>query len=138
MGKLLQRTGRRGAFLAFLALLDILVGYSLFSSPPVRAVDMLLPLHTWAWVWIAVGLILITGIPTRWDRLQYTLAVGLKAAWGLLYVNLWIQGIPHAWVSAVVWLTFAATIFLVAGWRESIDIKIVEPEKESPTPEDTS
>lgn len=118
-----EHIGRRGAFLTFLFILDVLVGYSLLFSPSsgLAHVNMLLPLDVWAWVWIGTGVFLTTGIWSRWDRMQYTATVALKAAWGLLYVNLWIEGVPHAWVSAVVWLTFAATIFLVAGWRESYD-----------------
>ena len=116
------RIGRRGAFLLFLALLDFAYGYSLFQAPiaEVRHVDLLLPWHVWAVIWTFMGAVVLTGVPVRNDRIQYTLAAAFKTAWGLLYLELWIaQGVSQAWVAAVIWLAFAATVLLIAGWPES-------------------
>jgi predicted membrane metal-binding protein len=116
--RVLRVIGRRGAFLAFLAILDILIGYSLFTAVPAHPVDLVLPLRTWAYIWVGAGAFIATGILTRWDRVQYTAAAGIKAAWGLLYMNMWFHAVPRAWVSVVIWLSFAAIIALIAGWPE--------------------
>lgn len=115
-----RHVGRRGAFLAFLAILDLAYGYSLLATTgPQRLVNLLLPWQVWGWIWIAVGVVCLSGVPVRVDRVQFAVAATVKAAWGLLYVHVWlIQGLPRGWVSVVVWLTFAFTVVVVSGWPE--------------------
>jgi hypothetical protein len=115
-----QHVGRRGAFLIFLTVLDLSFGFSLLDLPRValRSLDILLPVTVWGWIWIGTGIVSATGIFIRSDRVQYTLAALLKTAWGLLYAWLWWQGAPGSWVSFAVWLSFALTIVLIAGWPE--------------------
>ncbi len=114
------RAGRRGAFLAFLAVLDFLYGYSLFTSPaPLRNLDLLLPWQAWAWMWIAAGVIMASGIPARRDRVQYAISAAFKTTWALLYAQLWfVQHVPRAWVAAIIWAAFAATVLIISGWPE--------------------
>src|SRR5690242_21224460 len=72
-----MRIGHRGAFLLFLALLDVLIGYSFFSvnrSP----IPFLVPLHVWGAIWFAAGGILLTGVFQRRDRIQFGVAAGVK------------------------------------------------------------
>jgi hypothetical protein len=115
------QVGRRGAFLAFLSALDILFGYSLFSVPRAAfaGVSTFLPVHAWAWAWVGVGCFCATGIPLHRDRVQFAAAAALKVSWGALYIALWIQHIPSAWISIVIWLGFAVIVVLVAGWPEA-------------------
>ena len=117
---LVTRVGRRGAFLAFLAVLDLAYGYSLFAaSAPQRLVNLLLPWQAWGVIWMVVGVACLTGVFALRDRVQFTLAATLKGAWGLLYVDVWlVQGLPRGWVSVVLWLAFALTVVLVSGWPE--------------------
>jgi hypothetical protein len=116
-----QHAGRRGAFLVFLAILDLAFGYSLFSFPRLafQGIDIVFPIDAWGWIWIATGIVCATGVFLQSDRVQYTMAALLKTAWGLLYAWLWWQGVPHSWVSVALWLSFALTIVLIAGWPES-------------------
>lgn len=115
-----QHAGRRGAFLAFLTVLDLAFGYSLFALPraALHNLDILLPVPVWGWIWIGTGTACASGVFLRSDRVQYTLAALLKTAWGLLYAWLWWQGVPGSWVSVALWLSFALTIVLIAGWPE--------------------
>ena len=119
-----SRAGRRGAFLLFLAVLDGLYGYSLLVTPsPQRAQDFLLPWEAWAGIWLGTGAVCLSGVFARRDKAQFTAAVTLKLAWGLLYAQLWLAGaVPRAWVAALVWLAFAAAVFLVSGWPEPVRI----------------
>lgn len=127
--RIARRVGRRGAFLLFLALLDFAYGYSLYSAPRalVRSTDLLLSWNAWAVLWLIVGVICLTGVPIRNDKFQYTVSAAFKTAWGLLNVEIWLtRGQPSAWVAAIIWLAFAATVLLISGWPEP-PIKIPEP-----------
>lgn len=114
--------GRRGAFLAFLTVLDIAYGWALLTmsvAPLKHSPDFFLPLHVWGFIWIGTGLFCLSGIFLRFDRIHYTAAAMLKAAWGLLYLDLQLEGTAHqAWVSVTVWIAFAFIVMLVAGWPE--------------------
>jgi hypothetical protein len=122
---LAHRAGRRGAFLAFLAVLDLAYGYSLFTTAaPQRAFDLLAPWQAWGAAWIAVGAACAAGIFIRRDRLAFTAAATLKGAWGLVFADIWlVQGDPRGWVSVAVWLAFAAAVLIIAGWPEAATAK---------------
>ena len=116
-----RRAGRRGAFLAFLSLLNWAYGYSLLTAPAAlrRASDLLLPWTAWGILWTAMGFVTAAGIFARRDRISYGAAVTFKAAWGVLQLDLWFaHGVTLAWVGAVIWLGFAAIVLVVAGWPE--------------------
>ena len=116
-----RRSGRRGAFLAFLTLLDWAYGWSLLTAPAAqqRAADLLLGWTAWGWIWAATGCVTAAGIFVRRDRVPYALAAALKSAWGLLQLYLWTAGsAPRGWVGAVIWVGFAAIVLTVAGWPE--------------------
>jgi hypothetical protein len=120
MTGLAERIGRRGATLLFLAVLDVLYGYSqLATEAPARAFDLLLPWEVWGWIWIGAGLFIATGIFARQDWPQFTVAAGLKLCWGLLFIRVWlIDDVARGWVSVVIWLCFALFVVVVAGWPE--------------------
>ena len=119
-----HRIGRRGAFLAFLALLDGIYGYYLIYPPatlPIQARTFpLLPASVWGWWWVGTGVICLAGAFMRSDRVAYGFAAMLKAAWGLRFAYLWYLGVPLAWISMTVWLVFAFIILIISGWPEEI------------------
>ena len=118
-----DRAGRRGAFLAFLALLNTAVGYSLLTTPAAQrgTMDLLLPWPVWGWVWVAAGVVCAAGVFARRDWWAFTVAAVLMGAWALLSVDLWlVQGQPRGWVSVVIWVAFALTVRVVAGWPEPV------------------
>lgn len=117
-----RRAGRRGAFLAFLAILDWCVGFSLYATEaPQRLQDLWLPWQAWGIIWLVMGCICASGVFVRHDRIQFALSAMFKVAWGLLYLNVWlVQDVPRGWVSVVIWLSFAATVFLISGWPEPV------------------
>jgi hypothetical protein len=115
--------GRRGAFLAFLTVLDVCYGVALLTTM-VRALkyvhpDLFLPLSAWGWIWIGVGCFVFTGLLADRDIIQFTAAALLKGVWAVLYADLWlVQHQDSAWISAVVWLSFSLTVLVIAGWPE--------------------
>jgi len=125
--RLFRRAGHRGAFLAFLTILNCLYGYSLLSTPPAAfgRYYLLLPIDVLGWLWIGAGIFLSTGIFLRTDRLHFSLAAVVKGAWAAFFVNLWWQGLPRAWVSVVLWAAFAGIILIVASWPEPT--KFIDP-----------
>lgn len=121
MARLVRMVGRRGAFLLFLALLDVLYGYSIAVSPAPQeqAYSLILPARVWAVAWIAAGVVCAASAPARRDWPGYTAAAVIKMSWAALWARLWIVGgFPRGWVSLVVWAAFAGVVVMVAGWPE--------------------
>lgn len=124
----LKYIGRRGAFLAFLAEIDILLYQSLHAALPfgLRPAQVYAPflryapLSVWAAFWLFTGLTCAAAI--AWLPLRpwaFMLAAALKTAWGLTYLDAWATGtLPRGYMQAAVWLTFAGVILIVSGWRE--------------------
>lgn len=119
--RLASRIGRRGAALLFFALLDVIYCYALLTAarPLVsfyEFLDSTLPLTVWAIVWGGVGLICLTYAFRTYDTVGFMFAVALKVAWGLFALLGWLAGeIDRGYVSAVIWLGFAAFVHLIAG-----------------------
>lgn len=117
---IINQIGRRGAFLLFLALLDISYGYSLFvTEAPQRIFDLVIPWQAWGVIWMSVGFVCLTGVAMIRDRWQFAIAAVLYSAWGAVNLDLWlIQGVPRGWLSVAIWWSFAATVLLVSGWPD--------------------
>jgi hypothetical protein len=118
---LVERVGHRGAFLAFLSLLDFLYGYSILADTgPLASYHLILPAIVWGWVWVAMGFVLLSGVFIRHDRFQFGASATFKAAWVAAFVNVWItQNYPRIWVSIVIWAALAALVVVVSSWPES-------------------
>lgn len=119
-----RKTGNRGKFLGFLAMLDLIYGYSLITLPVFyRDIDLLLPVSVWAWIWIASGVNCLTGAFISDDRLPFAVASLVKTFWGMLYAYLWLSSspVPRPWASAAIWLTFAGIVIMISGWPEPAD-----------------
>src|SRR5260221_11276342 len=113
---LIRRAGRRGASLAFLAMVDVAYGYSLLVAPALRAADLLLPRTAWAWIWLAAGGLCLTGVLARWDRVQFTGSAMLMLAWAGINADGWIvHGAPLGWGSAGGGAGVAAVILLLGS-----------------------
>ena len=120
-GRLGARIGRRGAALLFFTLLDLVYCLSLLTSPrPLSPLytwmDTLVPLPAWAAVWGTVGTVCLWYAFRAYDTPGFMAAVALKVAWGLNALLGWLTGaVPLGYVSAVIWLAFAAFVHLIAG-----------------------
>ncbi|WP_045740857.1 hypothetical protein [Actinoplanes rectilineatus] len=121
MSGLSERIGRRGAALIFFFVLDAVYCYGLLTAtrPMVAFYEYMgsvLPLVAWAAVWGAVGTVCLIYAFRTYDTVAFMAAVALKVAWGLLALFGWIAGqVDRGYVSAVIWLAFAAFVYLVAG-----------------------
>ena len=123
--------GRRGAFLLFLALLDVIVALSLTRplpfglTYPVVYGPMLeiAPINWWAGWWLLTGV--LVGTAAAWHRIQpyaFGAAALIKTAWASCYVIGWVEGLPaysRGYQTAAIFLAFAAVVLIVSGWREN-------------------
>lgn len=122
--RLWRRLGRRGVVLLFLALLDMLYPIGLAGQPaPARAgYELIAPWQVWAGVWAVTGVLCGVGAFVVRDRVAFAAAVAVKILWGTASLVAWVWGLsPRGWLSALVWLAFAAMIAVVSTWREEWD-----------------
>lgn len=116
-----RRIGRRGAALLFFTLLDVIYCVGLLTAPrplvPFYAwMDGIMPLAAWAACWGTVGAVCLAFAFKTYDTPAFMAAVALKVGWGLLSLLGWLAGaVDRGYVSAVIWLAFAAFVFLIAG-----------------------
>ena len=116
-----SRIGRRGAALLFFTLLDAVYCVGLLTLPEPLApfyvwMSEIIPLTIWAAYWGIVGAVCLLYAFRTYDTPAFMAAVGLKIGWGLLSLFGWIAGaVDRGYISAVIWLAFAAFVFLIAG-----------------------
>lgn len=118
--------GRRGEFLLFLALLDLLYGLSLLrpagdgrQSAAARFLVAVMPLPAWGALWLAVGVVCLVGAFVPADRWAFAAAAALKVLWGAMFLIGWAAGVlERGWVAATIWLVFALVVIRIASWPE--------------------
>lgn len=84
--------------------------------------DSLESLETFAWLWIAVGVLCLLAVFwRRAHRMAFGLASALHMFWGLSYLAGWLLlDIPRGWVTAAIYLIIAALVVVIAGIREEL------------------
>ncbi len=118
---LASRIGRRGAALLFFALLDVVYAIALLTAerpltPFYAWMEDIMPLPLWAACWATVGVICLGYAFAIRDTPAFMAAVALKVGWGLPAFFGWLAGaVPLGYLSAVIWLAFAAFVYLIAG-----------------------
>ncbi|MEV0382895.1 hypothetical protein [Nonomuraea sp. NPDC050643] len=120
------RIGRRGASLAFFALVDLAYASVMAWAPPevtpgssAAVLARLMPLAAWAIPWAAVGLLCAAHVCAARDLVAFGAASALCAGWSVIHLAGWAFGvIDRGFVTAVVWGGFGAFIQVIAGWGE--------------------
>ncbi len=126
-----HHVGRRGAFLLFLTLLDVVLGFALTQPLPYglsarvfyQPFVSIMPLGLWAAWWLATGC--MTAVAAVWHRARpatFAAASLIKTAWGLGYLIGWAGGqaaFTRGYLGAATFLAFAAIVLTLAGWREN-------------------
>lgn len=122
--RLVYRIGRRGAALLFFAGLDAVIAWSMFQTeearpPTYQYADTFAPLWAWAILWGVCGAVCAVTAFLRVDWVGFAAAMAVKALWGLVLAGGAVTGhIPRGLAAAVVWLTFAAFVWLLSTWPE--------------------
>ncbi|MGW0807145.1 PAS domain S-box protein [Nonomuraea sp. NPDC002799] len=125
--RVLRRIGRRGASLAFVGLVSLVIAASLAFAPPEQratpAYAMLAsiaPLIVWAVAWGAMGFLCLVQTFMRSDRVAFAAATALILLYGLVnLISTFTGANPRGWVAGAVWLGFGGWIALIATWPEA-------------------
>lgn len=132
-----SRLGYRGAFLLFLALVDLVYGWYLVNptaefqrTSAFRWRSHVMPTQAWGAIWLAVGLVLLISAFMRQDRVGYALAIALKLGWVFVSVAGAIAGhVEGAWANVVIWGVFAGLTLLESGRPEPLqahDVTVID------------
>ena len=122
-----RRVGHRGAFLLFLALLDLVYAFGLaFPTPQARRsptyaflAEVPGSLYLWAALWLIAGILCGIYAFRRRDAIGYFAAMFVKAIWALMFLLGWLfAGVERGYLSAAIWGAFAFIVWLIAGWPE--------------------
>lgn len=124
--RLVHKVGRRGAFLTFLALLDLVYAYSLFfpteqsrRNPTSLFLADIAPLWFWGVLWGAVGLACAFFVFRRKDAPAFAAAMFIKVLWSLTFLIGWIVGlVERGYLSTAIWGAFALVVALISTWPE--------------------
>lgn len=134
-----SRLGYRGAFLLFLAIIDLIYGWYLVNptAESQRTTQFewrahIMPAQAWGSIWLTVGVVLLVSAFMRQDRIGYTLAIALKVGWAFVAAVGGINGhVQGAWTSVAIWGGFAALTVLESGRPEPLhteDVMILDEE----------
>lgn len=124
--KFARLLGRRGASLLWFGALDVIIAFSLFypsMSPEAQRIYHYVYVtggtSLWGFLWLLVALLCFSQAFMKKDRLAFTAAIGIKIAWSTLFFAAWlIDGASRAWYLAVIFLSLAGFVFIIAGWPE--------------------
>ena len=127
---LVRRTGRRGAVLLVLGVVDLAYGLAIVSTltrwhrtalvwwPVSQAEVLYIPTRAWGVIWIFVGSFLLAGALARVDSLFFAVEVLLKTAWGLAALLYFLDGGLGLWAVGIVHIGMAVLAVIAAGWRD--------------------
>ncbi len=122
---LVERIGRRGAALAFFALLDLVYAYSLFfpaaetrRTSTTRFIESVAPLPLWGALWAGAGLACLVCVLRVYDRIGFAATMAVQTLWGLLFAVATVVGVERAYLSAALWLCAAGWVAIISGWPE--------------------
>lgn len=139
-----SRLGYRGAFLLFLAAIDLLYGWAAMIHPTAESRltsafiwrDRFMPAEAWGSIWVVVGSALLISAFMRQDRIGYALAIALKIGWATVAALGGIIGhVQGAWSAVAIWGGVAGMTILVSGWPEPVrteDATVIDDPGEQP------
>lgn len=142
---------RRAALLLLLGLMDCTYGSALLAAngagytnrwwttarwwPAAQGQLLGIDILYWGVVWIGVGLVLITGIAIRRDRVLFAAEMMLKSVWGFGAL-LWAltTSSPGLWGPAATYVGLSGIVLLAAGWAEAPKIPPKQPDPSAIVP----
>jgi hypothetical protein len=127
---LVRRTGRRGAVLLVLGVVDLAYGLAIITTLarwsrtaltwwPVNQVEVLfVPTWWWGVAWVVAGSLMLVGALVRVDSVFFAVEVLLKTAWGLAALFYFVTGGLGLWAVGIVHIGIAVLAVIAAGWRD--------------------
>lgn len=126
------KLSRRGGLLVLFGAVWVLLGYSYLSIPAsfkpllhrsLRFALSVAPIEAYGWIWIGTGLAaIIGGAVHRFDWLGFGSAMLMPLYWSLVnFVAQFVDGVPRAWVSGVIYGLLAAVVGVAAGMYDPLE-----------------
>ena len=131
---LLKRIGRRGAWLLWLAFLDFSYAFGLINptrfaqtSPTLMYLERWMPLNVWGYIWGIIAIICLVHAFRIKDAIGYGAAIGIKVGWATTFLLGWLAGeVERGYLTFAIFITFAAAVMLIAGWRENYEMHEID------------
>lgn len=130
MKTILNNIGRRGAFLLLLGLAFVCYGVGVERIPFNPALNAILTLHQWVYVWFLGGALTLAGAFLKSDRCSFAVAAFVSGGWSVHWA--WISMFHHVngfWYMANEWALVTGIILLVSGWPECLVCRPHRPKK---------
>ena len=123
--KAMLRVGRRGASLAFFALIHAAIALSLARMPtaaPLRT-ELLLPVGLWWTAWATSATICLAGaIFATFDAIAFGASMYMMIAWSAIsFYAFALHPTAIGWLSGVIWFCFAGFVWVISGWVDPDD-----------------
>jgi hypothetical protein len=135
------RLGYRGAFLLFLAVIDLVYGWFLINPTPEQTRtsqfvwrDHIMPTEAWGVIWLSVAVVLVISAFMNQDRIGYAVAIALKVGWAFIAAMSGLTG--HAqgsWTTVAIWGGFAGLTIMESGRAEPLhthEVTIIDGDEE--------
>lgn len=121
MKTILNNIGRRGAFLLLLGLAFVCYGVGVGRIPTNPALNAILTLRQWSYVWFLGGALTLIGAFLKSDRCSFAVAAFLSCGWSFhwAYVSVF-HHIGGFWYMANEWVLITGIILLISGWPECV------------------
>jgi len=123
--KLINKVGRRGAFLLFLALLDFVYAFALYFPGAAAITPIYLylsntaPLEVFATLWAIVGVLCSIYAFRKEDAPAFAAAIFIKASWAVIFLLGWLfADVDRGYLTGAVWGAFAAVVGLISTWPD--------------------
>lgn len=123
------RIGYRGRALLTLAVLDFVyaTGLAVAGTSSSGFASEAIPEWVLIALWAAVGASCLWHAFRVRDALGWSLAIGIKALWGVFAGVGWMLGeIPYGYIAAVVWWAFGMLVWVMSRWPEPVEIQVPE------------
>jgi hypothetical protein len=135
------RLGYRGAFLLFLAAIDVVYGWFLVNPTPEQTRtsqfvwrDHIMPTEAWGVIWLTVAFILAVSAFLKQDRIGYAAAIALKLGWAFIAAVAALSGsVQGGWSSVAIWGGFAGLTIMESGRAEPLhteEVTIINGDRE--------
>jgi hypothetical protein len=124
--RMTHRLGFRGAFLLFLAELDLVTALTLiFPTPrtlqtPIYVfLNLIAPLDIWGCLWGVTGMLCLVYAFRRDDAPGYAAAMFIKVLWAAMFLLSWaFAHVELGLLGMFVWVSFALVVGLISRWPE--------------------
>lgn len=117
LARVMQWVGHRGAILVAFAITAFSYGSGLVSGyHPTFAHALHFPMPVFGWGFIAFGILALSGMITRFEKVAFTTSALWTTFWIILLATHWTES--FGWTAAISWLGLDLCLIVASGWPE--------------------